>query len=226
MNEPEVDAAVAAYTPAGLAIYDTVALGLITRMVWRCSKAELLALYNRNLSARHMELGVGTGYFLDRASFPDPAPEITLVDLNLHTLAYTARRIQRYRPAVVRANLVHPLPPAHRGFLSVGASFLLHCMPGDIPAKAVVLRSAAAALAPGGRFFGSTILASGVRPNPAARALMALFNRKGVLNNSRDDLGDLDRELSRTFAHHTITVRGCVAIFEATTAQATTEGGA
>ena len=50
-----------------------------------------------------------------------------------------------------------------------------------------------------------------------ARALMGLYQSTGVFSNAGDDLAGLDRALGRSFADHRITVRGCVALFDATT---------
>lgn len=78
--------------------------------------------------------------------------------------------------------------------------------------------NAAAALRPGGRAFGSTILADGVKTTTPARALMRLYNSRGIFHNARDDLAGLREELADHFADHRLTVRGSVALFEAHTA--------
>src|SRR5215207_6158968 len=74
----DVVAGQAIYNRATLAVYDVGVLGLSCRLLWRCPKAEMLAGYDRNVGARHLDLGVGTAYFLDRCRFPDPRPRVTL----------------------------------------------------------------------------------------------------------------------------------------------------
>src|SRR6266566_788988 len=87
---------VAVYTSARLALYDVVILGFSCRFVWRCPKRRFLELYDGHVGARHLDVGVGTGYFLDRCRFPSASPTLALLDLNQHCLATTARRLRRY----------------------------------------------------------------------------------------------------------------------------------
>jgi SAM-dependent methyltransferase len=213
----DVMAGQAIYNRVTLAAYDVGVLGLSCRLVWRCSKVEMLASYNRNLGARHLDLGVGTAYFLDRCRFPDPRPRVTLVDLNPTVPRVAAARISRYQPQLIRANVLEPLPVSAGMYDSVGMNFLLHCLPGDWAAKAAVLTNAATALRPGGRLFGSTILAHGVPTTAPARALMRLYNSRGIFHNTNDDLAGLREQLAGHFADHRLAVRGCVALFEAHT---------
>jgi ubiquinone/menaquinone biosynthesis C-methylase UbiE len=61
------------------------------------------------VGVRHADVGVGTGYFLDRCRFPSATPNITLIDLNRECLATTARRIRRFKPTTYEANVLAPL---------------------------------------------------------------------------------------------------------------------
>jgi ubiquinone/menaquinone biosynthesis C-methylase UbiE len=147
----EVVAGQAIYNRVTLAGYDIGVLGLSCQRLWRCPNAEMLARYDRNVGNRHLELGAGTAYFLARCRFPDPRPQVTLVDLNPTVLKVAARRISRYRPAAIRANVLELLPVPGGSYDSVGVNFLLHCLPGEWRDKGEVFAHAAAALRPGGR---------------------------------------------------------------------------
>ena len=203
----------AIYSPLVLAIYDFAILGISNHLLWRCPTAELRALYDRNIGPRHLDIGVGTGYFLDRAHWPMPNPDITLVDLNPNSLAAAARRIARFHPTTVRANALEPLPDLGR-FSSIGLCYLLHCLPGSIATKSVLFDHLKGLLTPGGRIFGATIVEDGQRGWIAER-LLALYNAKGVMTSRADYRHDLQRALEATFGDVCVAMKGTVAVFEA-----------
>ena len=78
----EIAAGQAIYTPKLLSIYDLLVLGLSNRFIWKCPTPRQLAHYDRHVSANHLDVGVGTGYFLDRCLFPVTAPRVALMDIN------------------------------------------------------------------------------------------------------------------------------------------------
>jgi hypothetical protein len=87
------------------------------RFVWRCPTERLLGLYRTNLSPRHLEAGVGTGLFMDRANRKG-FDYLALLDINRHCLARSGERLARYRRVVREANLFF-LPPAASNQLTV-----------------------------------------------------------------------------------------------------------
>lgn len=94
--EPSADdvaAGAAPYTPGLLRFYDAFVLSFSARVLWRCPTDRVLALYDSHAGARHVDVGVGTGYLLDRCAWPVSQPQITLVDLSPTALEYAARRI-------------------------------------------------------------------------------------------------------------------------------------
>jgi hypothetical protein len=209
-----IEAGQAVYSPLVLKVYDWFVLGFSNRLLWRCPSAHLRALYDRNVSARHIDIGVGTGYFLDKAKWPVPDPAITLVDLNPNSLAAAAKRIARHAPRTVAANALAPLPPLGP-FESAGLCYLLHCLPGAIEEKAVVFDRLRPALAPGARVFGATILQGDAPRSWAARRLINLYNKKGIFSNARDTRQALDAALKQRFTDVRIEMHGAVALFEA-----------
>lgn len=205
------------YSERVLRIYDPLVLWLTNSVVWRCPRGAMRALYDRNVGARHVELGAGTGYFLDHCRFPSDAPRLHLVDLHPDTLRYSAHRLARYAPTVQQADLLEGLPVAPASFDSAALNMLLHCLPGGgLRAKAGVLARAAVAVRPGGRVFGSTVLARGVRVNRAARAMLRNHNQRGILSNSEDSLSDLEEVVSGCLTDVTVRARGCMGLFEGT----------
>ena len=205
----------AIYTRRFLAVYDAVVYGFNSPVLWRCPKGELIRLYDANASARHLDIGVGTGRLLDECRFPDPAPEITLMDLNPNSLDAAARRLARYAPRTHQANVLEPWGLPEASYDSVAMCHLLHCLPGAIPAKAVVFEHARAVLAPGGVLFGVTLLNEGVEQTWLSRRAIAAGNRRGVMSSLDDRLKDLEAALDRAFGAHEVRVVGSAALFAA-----------
>lgn len=205
----------AVYTPWSLRVYDPFVLGFSNRLLWRCPTARLLALYDRHATDNHLDVGVATGFFLDRCRFPSANPRLVLADLNRTCLAAAARRLARYRPATVQANALAPLPLNGPAFDSISMTYLLHCLPGAMAEKAVVFDHLKAWLAPGGVLFGASILGRGVPHNAAGRALLALYNRKGIFGNRDDDPAALEAALKARFGEVSLELVGCVALLVA-----------
>jgi SAM-dependent methyltransferase len=214
-SPPEaVAAAQAIYTPLTLPFYDFLVHGLSNRFAWRCPTEKLIDLYRRNLSSRHLEAGCGTGLFIDRAD-PTAFERLVLLDLNPHCLSRSATRLSRYRPELCRANLLEPLRLAEEPFGSIGLTYVLHCLPGSLAQKLAAIDQLPPYLRAGGLLFGATILGRGVKTNAAARALLALYNARGVFNNLHDDIDTLGRGLRERFTDVEVRTSGCVALFSA-----------
>jgi hypothetical protein len=206
------------YTPRTLRFYDWLVLGLSNRFIWRCPTRKLRQLYDSHLSDNHLEVGVGTGYFLQRR-FPSENPRLVLMDLNPHCLEATAERVRRYNPLCLRRNVLEPIPPDCPVFRSIGFNYVLHCLPGAMKEKAVAFDHLKPLLAPGGVLFGSTLLSGGVPRNKAARSLMAFYNRKGIFSNQSDSLEDLHAALAARFDDFELRTVGCAALFVARMAE-------
>jgi Methyltransferase domain len=210
----EVEAGQRVYTPLTLRAYDLFVLGFSNRFVWRCRSSEMLERYDRHVGARHLDVGVGTGWFLDRCSWPVESPKITLLDLNENSLSAASERIRRYAPATVQANVLDPVDLGDARFDSIGANFLFHCLPGGLEWKAAtVVSNLRPYLASGGVLFGSTILGRGVPHNLLGRRLMRLYNRKGIFSNVEDDEPELEQGLTSELTEVEIEVVGAVALF-------------
>lgn len=205
----------AVYSPRLLGWYDFLVLTVSNRWIWRCPTARLLAWYDRHVSSRHLDVGVGTGYFLDHCRFPEASPRITLADLNENCLAAAAARIRRYSPQTVKADVLRPFSPPDGPYRSIGVNYLLHCLPGDLSSKACVFDHLATHLAPGGVLFGSTLLSAVEAGGWAARRLAAFYNRRGIFSNAADRREDLLRALESRFRRVVIEPVGCVVLFAA-----------
>ena len=189
-------------------------LGFSNTFVWKCPTRTILRFYDRHVSARHLDVGIGTGYFPDHCIFPSPAPALTLLDLNPNSLEVAARRLRRYRPTTILDDVAAAVRPATAPFDSIGISYFLHCLPGTMADKGSVFAHLVEWLTPGGVIFGTTILGTGVRHGALARRFLRFYNRRGVFSNREDSLEDLVGVLRmhcRTGAVRTV---GSVAFFE------------
>jgi len=203
----------AVYSPLVLRLYDWWVLDVSCSQIWQCSADRMLRHYEEHLGDPHLDVGVGSGFFLDRARFPVAAPRITLFDLNAQSLAHTSSRIARYRPEVVQGDVLAPNSLPRSCFASVGLNFLIHCLPSGGAGKWRLFDYLAPALRPRGTIFGSTILGSPTPPRARQRALMRLYNRKGIFGNADDSLSTLRAELELRFEQVRVEQVGVVALF-------------
>ena len=116
----------AVYTPVMLSIYDVLVHGLSNRFAWRCPTRLLLELYRDNLSANHLEAGVGTGFFLDQAGAAR-FDRLALIDINRHCLDRAGARLARFKPALYQ---VEPAgaDQARTGALRVASASPMCCI--------------------------------------------------------------------------------------------------
>jgi hypothetical protein len=143
-------------------------------------------------------------------------PQITLLDLNENSLSVASKRISRYAPTTIQANVLEPVDLGDVRFDSIGANYLFHCLPGQLESKAATVTSSLRPyLASDGVLFGSTILGRGVRHNLLGRRLTRLYNRKGIFSNLEDDLRGLEQGLASQLNDVEVKLVGAVALFAA-----------
>lgn len=202
------------YTPGFLRIYDTVILGLLTRFVWRCPTPRLVEEYRRQIRNGHLDVGPGTGYFIERSGLADGA-RVTLLDPNRNVLDYASRRLARLDVTTVEANVLEPLPVAGP-FSSAALHGVLHCLPGPLARKAPAVANVAAVLAPNGVLFGMSILGMKAPQTWLARRMLASVNRRGTFDNLDDTEDGIRAILAASFETVEVQTVGSVAIFAAT----------
>ena len=200
------------YTRRFLAIYDTLILGFYLRWVWRCPRAVLAEGYRAHTGARHLDVGPGTGYFLDVAGLPE-GTAITLLDPNPEVLAHAAGRLVRHAPAAVRADACEPLPLTGP-FESAALNLVLHCIDGT-ERKAAAVRHVAATLDESGVLFGASVLGTPDVHSRLGRTALTALNRRGIFSNLGDTEAGLRDLLQEAFVEVTSERIGAVAVFTA-----------
>jgi hypothetical protein len=213
ITEERVKAGIALYSRFILTIYDWVFLGYQCRFYWGCPAHYLLESYNQHVSANHLDIGVGTGYFMDKCKFPSTSIRLALMDLSDNSLRAASKRLIRYKPEVYKRNVLEPFGIDAPAFDSIGMMNLLHCLPGDLKTKAIVFEHAKEVMNPGAVVFGSTILYEGVKRTAQATLAIKYCNKKGFMANMNDSLEDLREILQHSFSESSVKVIGCEALF-------------
>jgi SAM-dependent methyltransferase len=202
------------YTRPFLKLYDPLVLGLAARFVWRCSTTRLVERYRLHIRDRHLDVGPGTGYFLERSGLREGSP-VTILDPNPNVLDHASRRLRHLDITTVEADVLKPLP-VDGPFDSAALHLVIHCLPGPLTRKAAGVANVAAVLAPTGVLFGASVLGtSGPHAWLARRALDA-FNRRGAFDNLNDTEEGLREILRASFERVELETVGSVAIFAAT----------
>jgi 2-polyprenyl-3-methyl-5-hydroxy-6-metoxy-1,4-benzoquinol methylase len=209
----DVEKGYAAYTNRSLRIYDRLVHGFSNRFIWRCPTQDLVDLYRVHLSTNHLDVGPGTGFFLEK-TLPEGEVRIALLDANRDCLEYAAKRIEAARPELHQKNILESIELPGDPYDSIGLNYLFHCLPGRLEEKAaLVFDNLAPYLHPEGTMFGSTILGTEIQRPFLARWLMSVYNKKGIFCNVDDSLGAMMEALSKRFRTFNVEVQGCVVLF-------------
>ncbi|KAF5679437.1 SAM-dependent methyltransferase [Fusarium heterosporum] len=220
--EPDSTVGAKYYSSLALTFYDLWVVKISSSFAWGCGTASVLQPYfTGNFSQKHMDVGVGTGYFpataLKEIGDRDESPRsITLVDLNQNSLELAMKRIDR--PDITRsilADALRPLPGNTPQFDSISLFYLLHCLPGPPEHKAAIFKNLKGHLNKGGVLFGATVLGSGVQHNLFGQLIMAAYNWAGVFDNRADSEEVFVQALKGNFARVEVEVVGRVLLFRA-----------
>lgn len=207
------------------ALYDAIVYKFVIPYIWRCSPQRVIDSYRYNLSKHHLEIGVGTGYALNKGlagltCCKPTSVNLSLMDLNSTCLRKSAGRLAQHNPRLAVHNTLRPFTGYHETFKSVGLHFVMHCIPGDFIAKGRVFKHIAETLKPNGIFFGATVLGSSANAKSIshhllARVSLSILNALGIFHNSQDILAELKGELEDHFSFVEIDVTGSIAHWRA-----------
>lgn len=201
------------FNKISLFFYDLILYGVISKFAWGCSIRLLDGQYRKYATANHLEVGVGTGFLLNRVVFPSPAPRVALMDLSPECLEKTRQKVARHAPQAYRQNLLEPVAEQIAPFDSIAINYVMHCVPGSFQEKGVAFTHLLPLLSDNGVLFGSTVLSQGVQKNILAKPFMGWMNHLGVFNNREDNARDLEAYLRANFSVIEFRVVGVTAIF-------------
>ena len=106
-------------------LYDLGLYRFVSPFIWRCSTQRLLDNYVENVSQNHLEIGVGSGYFLQRTLCADFLQRLVLLDLNPRCLKKSARRLLEFGPENYQHNILLPMKDDGEKYASVGMNLSL-----------------------------------------------------------------------------------------------------
>ena len=201
------------YSRLLLDLYDPIVIRYVSRIVWRISGEPLIDLYRANIRDGHLDVGPGTGYFIERSGLPDGS-HVTIVDPNTNVLRHASMRLRRLDVTAVEADVLKPLPVAGP-FDSAALSLVIHCLPGPLSRKATAVANVAAVLGPTGVLFGASVLGRSGPHTRLAHAVLTAFNRRGAFDNLDDSEEGLREILGASFDHVELKTEGSVAFFTA-----------
>jgi hypothetical protein len=196
-----------------LHLYDPLVLGPISRYVWRAPAGLGVEMYRQHIRPNHLDVGPGTGYFIDHANLP-AGSKVTILDPNPNVLRHVTRRLRDLDVTAVEADVLKPLPVVGP-FASAGMNAVLHCLPGPLERKAVAVANVAGVLAPEATFFGTTVLGRSAKHTRMGRAFLTSFNRRGTFDNLDDTADGIAEILRRSFRQVNVETLGGLAIFSA-----------
>jgi ubiquinone/menaquinone biosynthesis C-methylase UbiE len=204
------------YSPTVLKLYDLCVNGLSHRFVWQCpTKTVLLPFYKEHLGLKHLDVGVGTGFFIARAGLTS-SHQVGLLDLNENCLRAAAAQVKQAKVRTFRRDIMQPSSePANTGYDSISLFHVLHCLPGTMDDKETAIANLKRYLSKTGVLYGVTILGEEAGHNPIGRMLLKLYNDKGIMHNMADTLDGLQLILGRQFRNVQIRRHKKVALFVA-----------
>ncbi|KAF4946647.1 hypothetical protein FGADI_11036 [Fusarium gaditjirri] len=226
-------------TPFLLPFYDILIHRISVPFIWRCSTKNILRpLFSNNFSRRHVDIGVGTGYFPRRAikdTARDPKDQhLALVDMSEYALVTARRRVLSKYPeaqvSCVQADAVLPLPESLRGqkFTSASLFLVIHHMSQPTASKVNAITNAKSLLTKDGVLVGCTVLGKqwektdqGYKVKSeeplgrAATSLLGYCNRRGGFDNWHDDPNILTEALKAGFEEVETSVIAMMFVFRA-----------
>jgi hypothetical protein len=201
------------FNKGSLFFYDFLLYGVISKYAWGSSIQRLDSHYKKYVRHNHLEVGVGTGFLLNRVVFDSALPRLALMDLSRECLEKTKRKVARYSPETYLQNLLEPIQHKIDKFDSIGINYVMHCVPGNFKEKGVAFTHLQALLSENGILFGTTVLSEDIHQNLLAKPFMWLMNSLGVFNNRGDNARDLNECLERHFQLIEFEVVGVTAFF-------------
>src|SRR5579862_3920742 len=212
-NQEDIQCGQSIYTKKSLRFYDLIVTKFSNRFAWQCPRSVLIDFFKKHTSSNHLDIGVGTGYFLEQLHLVPGKQRLGLLDLNKDCLEYAKTSLNQFVPEIYHHSIFEPFTSITKKFDSVSLNYVLHCVPGSLAQKAIAFDHSKAILNQNGKLFGTTILGKNIKHNWLAKKLLTIYNNKKIMTNFNDDYETLLSELQKRFSKVEVKIHGCVALF-------------
>ncbi|GKZ25088.1 hypothetical protein AbraIFM66951_001601 [Aspergillus brasiliensis] len=211
------------YTPWRLFIYDIWVLGIVSTFAWGCRISKyLIPLFRLNIGKNHLDIGAGTGYYLNHAQIPRDT-NLTIADNEPHALNVALARCTHPSTQThgIVTDILQPFPfPAPKEekdkFDSISMYYLLHCLPVPMATKCKIFTHLKKYMTHDGVIHGANVLGKGVRKDNWFAAIIRRGCLKhGVFHNEQDNAWEFERALRENFREVETWVVGSVFVFRA-----------
>ncbi|AJI56648.1 methyltransferase small domain protein [Francisella philomiragia] len=197
------------YSKLVLKLYNFVVLFFNNTFLWKCKTSQLLQLYKDNVSHNHLDIGVGSGYYLKNVK--DRLSKVALMDLNPNCLEYVKNVLKDKEVSTYQVDILKDVAEEfYAKYESISCNYLIHCLP-DNGNKEKVFENIAKMLSKDGVAFGSTIIND--YSSKLAIKVANKFNAKGVFDNKNDTYESIEKYIKNNFAEYTIKQIGSVCVY-------------
>ena len=190
--------------------YDYLVNDINCNFVWKCNQHKIIEHYDSNVTNNHVEIGPGTGFFLQNRQYNT----LQLIDINKdilvnanENLKENSEKIQTYCHNIFSSSSLHINPSR-----SIGLTYVLHCVPGKIENNLNDLIQNI-------QFnnytlFGASVVNDSKETNMFAETELLWLNRLGIFNNENDTYSGLREYLEASGLEYNLRLEGYVAIFD------------
>lgn len=197
------------YSRLVLKLYNFIVLFFNNNFLWKCKTSQLLKLYKNNVSPNHLDIGVGSGYYLKKVK--DKLEIVALMDLNQNCLDYVKKVLKDKQILTYNIDILKDIPEKFFSkYDSISCNYLIHCLP-DNGNKEKVFENIAKMLSQEGTAFGSTIIND--YSSKLAAKVANKFNAKGIFDNKNDTYESIEKYLKNNFAKYSIKQIGSVCVY-------------
>jgi SAM-dependent methyltransferase len=212
--KPSGAAGAAVYGRIMLFFYDLWVLGISGPYAFGCSTRKvLLPFFRQHFSKNHLDIGVGTGYYLKNTK-PIPGGKTTLVDLNQNSLDTANQRIGWTAANSILHDISDPLPIDDK-FDSISMFYLIHCLPSPVERKMEIFAHLKKNLSPTGTIYGASALGQGVKYGWFGRFVWSTLLKEGIMDNKDDNEEAFAKALNENFEQVQIRIEGTILLFTA-----------